>query len=293
MDQNGFGVVAASHKGKIKLVNEDNGIIRMGVDNNGMTVALYGVADGMGGLAAGDVASGIAIEFLGKWWEGRIASRLKGASSSEGAGRTENLEVRGKTFDLKVATHELGDIFNEINYTLIQEGKRIGKRIGTTLSVMFHMGKDYIIVHIGDSRVYRLNKRLEQLTDDHSWVAEQVRNGNMTKEEAANHPSRHILTECLGVNEKIHLFFNSGSLKPGDTILICSDGFYTMVKENDWKDVIQTANNKYQALRMTANVLVEMANHSGGEDNITVLLVSWKKETSWFNKLFLSVITTL
>lgn len=88
----------------------------------------------------------------------------------------------------------------------------------------------------------------EQLTEDHSWVAQQVKNGSMTKEMAANHSSRHILTECLCVNAQIHPFFRSGSLHPGETILVCSDGFYTMVNAEAWQSYIDESNNSHQNL---------------------------------------------
>ena len=285
MQQNCLEVVIASHKGKIKKTNEDSGVYRLGTDQYGNNVALCAVADGMGGLAAGDRASRLAVECLNQWWDDNIRLFLAEPLSERDLGATEKLDNKNMSLDLKTIAQELGGIFHQINRLLIKEGEQMGMRIGTTLSVLFLLGDSYFIVHIGDSRIYHLGYKAEQLSEDHSWVAQQVRTGKMTQEEADNHPSRHILTDCLGVIDKIHLCFNSGSLQSGDTILICSDGFYTMVAKEKWESyLLQSSNIKKQSLQLTADELVQMANNAGGKDNITVLLVRHMKKASWFSK---------
>ena len=143
-----------------------------------------------------------------------------------------------------------------------------------------------MIKHIGDSRIYRVKGSAEQLTEDHSWVAVQVKNGRMSAEEAKHHDSRHVLTQCLGVNDKIMPYVSYGSLSGSDQILLCSDGFYTMVEEEQWLKYFSLPKTKSQDLQATANTLVDLANHSGGYDNITVVLFAnmENEKQSWSSR---------
>lgn len=290
----------ATDTGKIKPVNEDRGFHRVNIDEKGIPIVLSAVADGMGGLSAGEWASQTAIKYLNQWWvekgEGTAFALSADQASSNGLitmlldENTKLLMRKSKL--LENAAQELEQIFFKINDALIYEGGNLGKRIGTTLSVFFLYGNDYAIVHIGDSRIYKVSNQVELLTEDHSWIYQQVQKGLLSVNDAKNHPSRHILTQCLGVNDKIIPFIGYGSLHQNELILVCSDGFYTMVEEEEWSGYWLESQKKSHHLQKAADTFVSLANQNGGHDNITVVLVKSQSEKrgildkclAWFAK---------
>ena len=295
-----FDIKLGSDPGLVKPVNEDRGYFQQEFDGQGNIVALCVVADGMGGLEAGERASEIATEYLTQWWEERVKvlisefnglhrffSEVRSNVTMELQENTRQLILQTKPLE-KVA-QELDRVFAQINDTLILEGRQLGKRIGTTLSVFFLYGQDYIIKHIGDSRIYSVTEQAELLTEDHSWVALQVKKGRLTAEEAKHHPSRHVLTQCLGVNDSISPFLRYGTLQGDELILLCSDGFYTMVDEGQWLKYLEQAKIKSQDLQTTLDNLVALANQNGGHDNITIIIVNGinenKRKMSYISKL--------
>ncbi|KGK91395.1 hypothetical protein DP73_03770 [Desulfosporosinus sp. HMP52] len=291
MKSSKYEFAMATDKGVVKPINEDRGLYKADLDHEGNTIAICAVADGMGGLAAGDIASGIAIQYLHQWWEERIPAIFTEEArldSKRNSSRTINLKLSSKLpLFLEMVDSELTRVFHQINDTLIMEGEQRGKKIGTTLSVFFLYKDDYLIKHIGDSRIYQVNRHLEQLTEDHSWVAEQLRKGRLTPTEAKNHPSRHILTECLGVKERIEPYIYHSFFKGDETILVCSDGFYTMVEEFVWFNYLQTVKKKNHKLQIATETLVSMANNGGGLDNITVILVNANfQKKNWIRDIF-------
>ena len=289
-----------SDLGRIKPVNEDRGYFQQDFDSQGNNVAICAVADGMGGLEAGERASEIAIQYLYRWWEERVKFLISEYNSMHRRLNEENSNVTMELNEnnrqtilqpvpLEKVAHEFDGVFAQINNALILEGRQMGKRIGTTLSVIFIYGQDYVIKHIGDSRIYRVTGRAELLTEDHSWVALQVKKGQLTAEEAKQHPSRHVLTQCLGVNDSISPFLRYGTLQGDELILLCSDGFYTMVDEGQWLKYLEQAKIKSQDLQTTLDKLVALANQNGGHDNITIIIVNGinenKKKTSYISKM--------
>ncbi len=146
--------------------------------------------------------------------------------------------------------------------------------MGTTVTValMDEESGTITIAHVGDSRAYRVRGgRLEQLTDDHSLVAELVRSGRLTQEEADQHPHRSVITRALGTEEAVEVDTRTEPVEPGDLYLICSDGLTIMVGEQEILGLVTGANGDLDA---AAESLVAAANAAGGEDNITVVLVA-------------------
>jgi serine/threonine protein phosphatase PrpC len=228
----------ATHVGRVRSTNDDNYIAR---DD----VGLWAVADGMGGHRGGDVASTIACETLGRSFTDRTV-----------AGLIEAIEQANE------AVYETGATDPELT------------GMGTTvvaLAVVDEQGAELLAVaNVGDSRVYRYSVGdLDQLTDDHSLVADLVREGTLSPEEAAVHPQRNIVTRALGVNDRVPIDTLTAEPVAGDRYLLCSDGLFNEVPEPRIAAVLHRVEDPAEA----ADELVRLAVEGGGRDNITVVVV--------------------
>ena len=144
--------------------------------------------------------------------------------------------------------------------------------MGTTFVAASALEEELCVMNIGDSRLYVLQKALKQITYDHSLVEELVRSGQLTKEEARNHPRKNVITRALGVEPKVNADFFEVEMEEVDMILLCSDGLTNMVTEETIEYVLRNANDMEKA----AEVLIGLANDNGGLDNISVVMA--KKE---------------
>ncbi|QMV40256.1 Stp1/IreP family PP2C-type Ser/Thr phosphatase [Cohnella cholangitidis] len=239
--------VLRSHVGKVRQINEDQAW--SGSLPSGITVAI--VADGMGGHRAGDVASALAVDSmvqsLQAWGEG--SSLIGGASPLTDMIRKAN-KVVYETASLNEQYHNMG----------------------TTVVAALVEGSTGLIGHIGDSRAYRLRAgRLEQLTEDHTLVNELTKSGQLSPEEAAHHPRRNVLTRALGTDREVEVDVQFIDWQLGDRILLCSDGLSGLVEDS----VIEaTLGDSGSHLEQQAEKLIDLALAAGGDDNITVVLVS-------------------
>jgi serine/threonine protein phosphatase PrpC len=203
---------------------------------------LFAVADGVGGAQAGEVASQIAVEVLSQ-------------GVPEGGGSIEE-RLRARVEEANARISELAHA----------DERRAG--MSTTLTLAY-VGEDELsVVHVGDSRLYRLRDgAFERLTDDHTLVDELVRSGKLTQQEADQHPQRSIITRALG-SEGIEADSRTWPARDGDVYLICSDGLTGMVDEARVGELLQAA----PSLSSAARTLIDAANDAGGRDNITVVL---------------------
>jgi PPM family protein phosphatase len=225
---------AATDVGRVREGNEDAYL----VDD---AMGLVAVADGMGGHRAGEVASATALEALR-------------AAITSGRPLRESIEDANDA----VFTKSLTD-------TSL-------RGMGTTLTAgTLAAGGTLLVGHVGDSRAYLLHDgELTQVTTDHSLVEELVREGRLTADEAAVHPQRSIITRALGVDAAVEVDVYPVELTPGDRVLICSDGLTGMVQA----DVIAATLRREDDPTRAATQLIDAANSAGGEDNITVVVVS-------------------
>lgn len=251
---------ALTNVGMKRTSNEDNFFV---INNNG-NIAFFAVADGMGGHNAGEVASEIAVNTMKELF----------IKFSEMSLIPENDDI---IFDWLTETIETA---NRNIYEKALSDVECTK-MGTTLtSVLFCNNKLYI-GHVGDSRLYKLNKeKIEQITNDHSFVGEQVRLGILTEEEAENHPNKNIITRALGIAETVKIDIMLHEPEIEDIFLICSDGLSGPVRNPQIYDIKEDNLKKY------AEKLIEAANKNGGPDNITVVLFKTMKENpNLINKL--------
>jgi PPM family protein phosphatase len=203
---------------------------------------LFAVADGMGGAQAGEVASGIAVDVLG--------------AGDEGAGTPEERLTR-MVVEANRRIYELSR----------QDEARRG--MGTTLTAAILDDDCLSLAHVGDSRAYRLRDGvLEQLTHDHSLVAELERSGQLSPEDAEHHPQRSIITRALGPEPDVEVDSHTHRARAGDVYLLCSDGLTGMISDDEIASILRAA----PSLADGGRELVRAANQSGGKDNITVVL---------------------
>jgi PPM family protein phosphatase len=228
----------ATHVGRVRSTNDDNYMAR---DD----VGLWAVADGMGGHRGGDVASAIACEALGRSFADHTVDGLIEAIE----------QANQAVYETAAGDPELTGM-------------------GTTmvaLAVVDEEGDEVLVVaNVGDSRVYRYSVgELEQLTDDHSLVADLVREGTLSPEEAAVHPQRNIVTRALGVNDRVPVDTLTADPVAGDRYVLCSDGLFNEVTEPGIAAVLHRVDDPREA----ADELVRRAVDGGGRDNVTVVVV--------------------
>jgi serine/threonine protein phosphatase PrpC len=229
----------------------DIGIVRSGNEDNYLMLAERGVfivADGMGGHAAGEVASEMAVRIT----SGQIGS-LRGLSD-EDAGERVSAAIRSAN----------DAIFER---TLAEHDKR---GMGTTATVLVLMPRRYLIGQVGDSRAYLLRRgEFQQLTKDHSYVQEQVDAGLLTPEQARVHPYSNVITRCVGASMDVVPDIYFGALEEGDVLLLASDGLTGMLEDEQLTRIL-TADGGPQHW---VDRMVTEANRRGGLDNITAIVV--------------------
>ncbi|MHB8927024.1 MAG: Stp1/IreP family PP2C-type Ser/Thr phosphatase [Bacillota bacterium] len=215
---------------------------------------LLAVADGMGGHAAGEVASRVAID------------TLRQSCSGPGPWDTDPLDTAAVREALVKAFHQA----NERVFQLAEQLPEY-RGMGTTLTTVLvppRPGREAVFCHVGDSRAYLLSDgHLCQLTDDHSFVGQMVKNGDLTEAEAMNHPHRNILTKALGTDDCVPVDTGVATADAGDAFVTCSDGLSSLVTQDEVAAALRVAGDLQEAV----DRLVAMARERGGPDNITVV----------------------
>ena len=227
-----MNIGVATHPGRKRRHNEDAYVVEP---------PMFAVADGMGGAKAGEVASGLAAEALKE-------------TGGDGSGE-----------------ERVTQLIQEANRRVFRRASedREASGMGTTMTVALVEDGFVVFGHVGDSRAYRIRGgSIEQLTDDHSLVAELVRSGRLTPEEAEAHPQRSVITRAVGTEPDVDVDTFTVEPEEGDLFLICSDGLTDMVDDATIIDAIERHRSD---LDEAAKALVGAANRLGGEDNITVL----------------------
>jgi serine/threonine protein phosphatase PrpC len=237
-----YSAAAATDRGCKRPTNED--AFGFSVEHG-----VYLVCDGMGGAAAGEVASSLAVEEM---------LRLLGTAAVD---ETEPL--------LQRAQRAVAAANNAI-FSRSQRNHRLSG-MGTTMVALLTRESHVWVINIGDSRIYRMrNRQLEQLTQDHSLVEEQVREGRMTPAEALRSPLRNVITRALGTQRSVTPDITEIAAEPGDLFLLCSDG---LTRELADAEILSVIDSELPLEKRCAR-LVEAAKKSGGNDNVTCLLVS-------------------
>ncbi len=234
---------ARTDVGMIRSGNEDNFAVDMS-DSRGV----FMVADGMGGHAAGEVASEMAVQIVVRELQAVQDLEAPDAGTRVGA----------------ALTHANRSIHDRTMTEVDKQG------MGTTASVLLVSGARYLIGQVGDSRVYLLRDgALGQLTKDHSYVQEQVDLGNLTPEQARYHPYSNVITRCVGASPEVEPDVYTGEVKVGDIFLVASDGLTGMVDDRRLQQLLMARTVPERKVA----ALISEANGRGGLDNITAIVV--------------------
>lgn len=260
-----FGV--QSDIGCIRENNEDS--YRLAPELN-----LFVLSDGMGGLACGEIASALAVDTIV-------------ACCREACADSRPPSMGGSAGDLANPQGRLAEAVRRANEAVhdLAEHDSSGKQMGATVvAVQFSEGR-MTVAHIGDSRAYRLRGgSLQQLTEDHSFVEEQVRLGRMTRQEAGSSTMQNVLVRALGVDSEVDVDVVEETVAEDDTVLLCSDGLTRELSDDQIAAVLQESEHA----QVAASRLVDYAKRAGGADNITAIVLRPRSKSSalaWIGRL--------
>ena len=214
----------------------------------------------MGGHAAGEVASRLAIETMQSFIQSTVQSEEV----------TWPIDIDPKLPSPVRRLIAAGMLANDrITQSSLKNPKLNG--MGTTMVAILVEQDTAYVAHVGDSRAYLVrNQKIEQLTQDHSLVNDYLHQGLLKKEDADRHPLKHVITRALGTSPKVEVDVRTVPIKPGDIYILCSDGLSNLVTDEELEtESLQSQENPQVACQK----LVDLANHKGGEDNITVAFI--------------------
>ncbi len=254
-------ISADSDVGDIKKSNQDSVFAKCGVMGRHL-MGLFIVADGCGGMAYGDEISNLIVTYFSRVWQKELCTLA------------EKKKVKGSD-----AEDLLKKAIEEINVSAVNFGAQVGSKVGSTLSLLLTIDGRYYIKNVGDSRIYLIRgKRMRQLTEDQSLVADMVRNKELKPDEVKSFKRKNVLTMCIGVFDKVQTYSTKGNIKNGDMFLLCCDGLHNQISSEDMvkiaKDREIPFERKTECFRM--NIPKGRAN-----DNVSSVLCRFSKRISW------------
>lgn len=249
-----FIATADTDIGISKDTNQDSVLIKH-AKVEGEEILLAVICDGMGGLQKGELASATVIRAFSQWFDNELPYAL------------ENI-------DLQVIGAQWALLLKQLNAQILEyssDNKIVG--VGTTFSGILFVGNQYVIGHVGDTRIYHIGSSLSQLTTDQTFVAREVSKGTMTPEQAKTDKRRNLLLQCVGASKVVEPQIMLGNTEKG-AYMLCSDGFRHEITEAEIYESLNPVNlmNK-DAMHNNAKYLIEQVKSRGERDNISVLLV--------------------
>jgi len=254
-----FVITADTDIGTSRNINQDSYCYKICSDGKSQ-MAMAVVCDGMGGLSGGEYSSGILVDNISTWFNTSFFESLKtyGVDSSE---------VIGK--NLKYLTQTV----SQTDFQIKEHSERSGTSSGTTMSLLLMNESDMLLFHVGDSRIYRITDKIEQLSTDHSVVEREYRLGNITLKEKETDSRRNILTQCIGASSGITPQVDLVRSKKG-VYLLCSDGFRHKNSDEEILNRLSPAKlHNRQEMKAALRSLIDKAMLEGEGDNITAVLL--------------------
>lgn len=248
-----FTVTADTDIGISKETNQDSILFKQGTYAGG-EVLMAIVCDGMGGLSKGELASATVIKAFSKWFD-------------------EELPYELEKLDLSVIGGKWVLMLKDLNVKIIEYAQKNNISMGTTFTGVLFVENEYVVVHVGDTRLYYINNGLRQITNDQTFIAREIKRGAMTPEQARTDKRRNMLLQCVGASDTLEPDVIVGKQEKG-AYVICSDGFRHEITEAEIVESLDPINlvNK-DAMHSNAKYLIELVKQRNEKDNISVVLI--------------------
>lgn len=249
-----FIAAADTDVGLVKDTNQDSLLIKHAAYDNG-EVLMAVVCDGMGGLSHGEVASATVIKKFDQWFKEELPSELENP-------------------DMEVIAYKWSLMLKSLNLKLAAYGEKAKSSLGTTFTGVLFINNKYVIVHVGDTRVYRIgDMSIEQITSDQTFVAREIARGTMTLEEAKVDRRRNILLQCIGASKVVEPEIMYGEVQKG-VYMLCSDGFRHKISEDEIQNYLKPSNVKSrEEIKNNIRLLIELVKSRQERDNISAIAI--------------------
>lgn len=248
-----FTFIAESDIGTTKETNQDSVLVKHGQYSGGDLLMAI-ICDGMGGLSKGELASATVIKAFDQWFD-------------------QDLPYELESLDIQVVGGKWVLMLKDLNLRLIEYSKKENITMGTTFTGILFVNNQYVIVHVGDTRVYYLNESVRQLTNDQTYVAREIKKGTMTEKQAKNDKRRNMLLQCVGASASLEPEVYIGTQEKG-IYMLCSDGFRHELTQ---KEILGSLNPlslaDKKAMQSNAKYLIELVKQRNEKDNISVVLI--------------------
>lgn len=248
-----YVAIAESDIGIARDTNQDSILIKHAIyDKNEVLMAI--VCDGMGGLSRGEIASATVIRAFEKWFIKELPFELK-------------------RIDMNVIGYKWSLLLRSLNISIQEYGQKFSERLGTTFTGTLFINNQFVVVHVGDTRLYHIDISLKQMTNDHTYVAREVLKGTLTPEQANVNKHRNMLLQCIGASKTVEPQIICGKVKQG-IYMLCSDGFRHKVTEEELIDLLtpKRLKNKWTMIKNSKR-LIKLIKQRGEKDNISVVLI--------------------
>ena len=255
MENRKYISAALTDVGLRKKINQDSVCVKIADTDRYGQIAMAVICDGMGGLSMGELASATVIRSFSDWFEKVLPRKLPVFSWDEVAKEWQRLVYK-----------QNGKIF--------RYGEKHDLKLGTTLSAILLFQNKYMCIHVGDSRIYRISEDAVQITNDHTLVAREVREGKLNKEEARTDDRRNILLQCIGFSRNLSPDMFYGDVEKDYVFMLCSDGLYHTFDEETMRRAISPKEmNNIGDMHRVGKTMIEEAKACGERDNITIVLM--------------------
>lgn len=247
-----------SDAGIWRRMNQDACCVRI-MKIGGHSIILAAVCDGAGGMQEGDYASKSTIQFFNNWFDYTASRNIQGKDQEE---------------LVRYFCREIEQCIQKQNRLIYEYAQDKGIQTGTTLTLLLIVDRRYITAQVGDSRAYRIGRELQQLTEDQSVVAREVRAGRLSPKEAKHDRRRNVILQCIGAPGNLEIAYESGNVGGEDIFFLCSDGFVHELEDDEIKEFLKPVLLVDRAsIKKRLMDAVSLVRERGEKDNITVVLV--------------------